>query len=421
MRLIETLNNFLSIGGNSLLIKGKPGSGKTTLALTLAYHSLKNNRKVFYFSTRLSPIKLLTHYPNFKEILYTQVTTKDARLATLSSFLNSVLPNIKGEKNLMIFDSWDAMVKEQEKKERLKVEKTIHAIAEESKSNLIFISEEPELTTIDYLVDGIVHLHYHFYEGKLIRHAVISKLRGVEVKNPFVYFTLSNGIFTEIESFNLFELVKLSQIKVEESERKIKFFEEFDEIFQGGLKTGSCILFEVNNKTEEFSVCYLLLPLIFGLARMGKIVLVSLSPDTPISLLKSIYKLIFPEEEIKKRIIFSYIENFEDEIKNIYLTKKEPHISSYIFFLNKLPIKNESDFERFLELLRIIRERQDILFLITNNKEIYFEKTVPYFDHILKIFTKNENIFLYNKNFGTLIYGFTLDRNLNILKLVRIE
>ncbi|MDT7886261.1 MAG: gas vesicle protein GvpD P-loop domain-containing protein, partial [Thermoproteota archaeon] len=152
MRLIETLNNFLSIEGNSLLIKGKPGSGKTTLALTLAYHSLKNNRKVFYFSTRLSPIKLLTHFPNFKEILYTQVTTKDARLATLSSFLNSILPNIKGEKNLMIFDSWDAMVKEQEKKERLKVEKTIHAIAEESKSNLIFISEEPELTTIDYLV-----------------------------------------------------------------------------------------------------------------------------------------------------------------------------------------------------------------------------------------------------------------------------
>jgi len=91
------------------------------------------------------------------------------------------------------------------------------------------------------------------------------------------------------------------------------------------------------------------------------------------------------------------------------------------FFLNRLPMKNESDFEKFLELLRIIRERQDILFLITNNKEIYFEKTVPYFDHILKIFTKNENIFLYNKNFGTLIYGLTLDRNLNILKLVRIE
>jgi RecA-superfamily ATPases implicated in signal transduction len=421
MGFIEILNEFLSKEGNSLLIKGKPGAGKTTLALNLALNCLKNNRKVFYFSTRISPIKLVRHFPNFKEILYSQIVTVDSRLMALSTFLGSALTYIKEEKSLVIFDSWDSMVKEQEKRERLKAEKAICTAAEESKSNLIFISEEPESTTIDYLVDGIVNLHYNFYNGRLLRHAVINKLRGLRITNPIIYFTLSNGEFNEIKSFNLFNITKLSPINVELNGKSIKFFKEFDEVFLDGIKFGSCTLFEVSNKNEEYCLYYLLLPLIFELARRGKIILMGLSLDTPILLLKSMYSLIFPEEEIKRRIIFSYIEHFEDEINNIYLTKKEYSPSLFIHFLNKIPIKNESDFEKFLQLLRAIRERLDILFLITNNKEIYFKRILPYFDYGIKIFTKNENIFLYNKSFGSKIYGITWDKNLNILKLLCIE
>ena len=58
----------------------------------------------------------------------------------------------------IVFDSWDALAKELDPKERLRAEKTLIALANNSGAQLVFVSEEPGATTIDYLVDGILEM-----------------------------------------------------------------------------------------------------------------------------------------------------------------------------------------------------------------------------------------------------------------------
>src|SRR6476620_5967591 len=53
---------FVKNDSYSLLVKGKPGTGKTTFALTLM-DNLNHDSNYFYISTRLSLKQLLLYYP----------------------------------------------------------------------------------------------------------------------------------------------------------------------------------------------------------------------------------------------------------------------------------------------------------------------------------------------------------------------
>ncbi|MGB8172029.1 MAG: gas vesicle protein GvpD P-loop domain-containing protein, partial [Nitrososphaeraceae archaeon] len=56
------LKQFLQRDTYSLLIRGKYGSGKTALSLTIL-RSLKATDNFFYISTRTSPTQLFDYYP----------------------------------------------------------------------------------------------------------------------------------------------------------------------------------------------------------------------------------------------------------------------------------------------------------------------------------------------------------------------
>ena len=75
-------------------------------------------------------------------------------------------------------DSWDSIAKEIDALERLKVEKTLVAVAESNDLKIGFISEEPGLTTTDYLVDAVAELTSSIKNGERTRAIEIKKLRG---------------------------------------------------------------------------------------------------------------------------------------------------------------------------------------------------------------------------------------------------
>src|SRR4029077_4929040 len=81
----------------------------------------------------------------------------------------------------VVFDSWDALAKEFDQKERLQAEKTLIAISNNSGAQLVFVSEEPNATTIDYLVDGIVEVTRLEEQGRSIREFNLHKLRGTKI------------------------------------------------------------------------------------------------------------------------------------------------------------------------------------------------------------------------------------------------
>ncbi|MGI0032713.1 MAG: gas vesicle protein GvpD P-loop domain-containing protein, partial [Nitrososphaeraceae archaeon] len=56
------LGEFMKNDTYSLLVKGRSGTGKTTLALSIL-RSLKEKNNFFYISTRSSPKQLVEHYP----------------------------------------------------------------------------------------------------------------------------------------------------------------------------------------------------------------------------------------------------------------------------------------------------------------------------------------------------------------------
>lgn len=188
----------------SILIKGEPGTGKTTLAIEL----LRMYGRGIYILTRVSEEKISEQYPSIKDLVekgrilelhpdLKAAKFEDLRLGTVTDIVESIIRGVKMiEKPLIILDSWDALAKEVDYVERLKTEKSILAITEANDSRVVFVSEEPELTTTDYLVDAIIELKDELMNGKRIRRMMWKKLRGSPIPQPSYLFTLADGRFT---------------------------------------------------------------------------------------------------------------------------------------------------------------------------------------------------------------------------------
>src|SRR4029077_18845992 len=66
-------------------------------------------------------------------------------------------------------------------------------------SKLAFISEEPEQTSTDYLVDAIIELSSEVSFGSILRRMHVNKLRGMSIATPTLLYTLNDGRFRILE------------------------------------------------------------------------------------------------------------------------------------------------------------------------------------------------------------------------------
>src|SRR5712692_9807543 len=107
------LDEFLAPSVSTFLVKGNPGSGKSTFALEL----LRARGKGTYVSTRVSKEKIAAQNPQVKIVALGDqgkgllvggraVDAKDYRLATANSVLSLVLGKTKeGRGGMIILDS----------------------------------------------------------------------------------------------------------------------------------------------------------------------------------------------------------------------------------------------------------------------------------------------------------------------------
>jgi KaiC/GvpD/RAD55 family RecA-like ATPase len=208
----EILKPLLKSQVKSILLKGEPGTGKTTLALEL----LRLYGRGIYVSTRLSQEQSKEHHPELNALFNTghaiEISAQDYDLKRGSSYsysfedlrfsnpehvINAIIKGIQKVKEpMIILDSWDAIANRTEKAERLKVEQSLSLLALGNGAKLLFVSEEPQLTTTDYLVDAVVMLQNDLYEGRRIRRIQWNKIRGSATTNWNNLFTLLDGRFT---------------------------------------------------------------------------------------------------------------------------------------------------------------------------------------------------------------------------------
>ncbi len=214
-KIPDDLLQFLNNETYSLLIKGEPGAGKTALCLTiLKALNIKNN--FFYISTRVSPNKLFYYFKwinKYLKIKYTNNHNKssknvnslepffeDARLDEPESLFERITNQLMDVRSpLIIVDSWDGIASFMDRESRLNNERVLQTWLERAGGRLILVNEGNELTTLDYLVDGIVILKKNQFNHINVREMNLTKLGGIDIKkNSFVY-TLNNGIFKTYE------------------------------------------------------------------------------------------------------------------------------------------------------------------------------------------------------------------------------
>jgi hypothetical protein len=111
---------------------------------------------------------------------------------------------------IIIIDSWEAIASFMDREARLNNERVLQTWRERAAAKLIFISEQPTDTTLDFLVDGIVELRQSYYNNLRLRQIFLQKLRGTRINRPCYLYTLENSIF---HSFTPYQRINFETYK----------------------------------------------------------------------------------------------------------------------------------------------------------------------------------------------------------------
>ncbi len=204
------LISFLKKDTYSIIIKGNPGTGKTTLCFTIL-KELKIKTNFSYLTTRVSPKSLFLQHPvmahyfkiKIKELKSTSekndniTFVEDARLDEPESLFERITSQLMDARSpLIIIDSWDAVAGFMDKESRLNNERVLQTWLERAGARLILVNEGLDITPLDFLVDGVITLDQHFLNNNEFERTLdIVKLRGTKITNHRYVFSLSDGIF----------------------------------------------------------------------------------------------------------------------------------------------------------------------------------------------------------------------------------
>jgi len=267
-KLPPELEEFLLSKGNTLLIKGLPGTGKTTLALEII-NQLSDSGNAAYFSSRVSKQKLFSQFPWIKGkvkpeqvVQITPTRIEDVRLSSIQYLIGQVSKALKEIKEgFVVLDSWDAFANELDNLQRLKTEKALISMVDAVRSRLIFISEQFDHSSLEYVVDGLVTLRQtwvfgerakrfereEYVERRSVREIEFEKLRGVAIKNRTYVFTLAGSRFTYILPYETREVPEPCTYTGDLDENHLSTgIKELDEI-SGGLMRGGIFLIEIEH------------------------------------------------------------------------------------------------------------------------------------------------------------------------------
>jgi len=309
--LPQELLDFINLPGNhSLLIKGRPGTGKTIFSLSLI-KELKNKQKCIYLTSRVSKRDILHQYPWLKEdelLTPGEEILRDLRLTTPSQAIKEIFDLLRSA-SCVVIDSWDYFAGLMSQEDRDKAEVSLISSACALGSFIIFVGEREEISSLDHLVDGIVNLQKIEIEGRLVREISLEKLRGVRIRRVKYIFTLHNGIFRCSKPWR-WKLIpenqrKLSeQIPPKENGLLPSMIEGLDDILGGGWMKSSINLLEVYEGVGSRYISFLVPSGQAYLQRGGSLIDLPSSAFRGTDIVDNFVKgYISPEPELRLRFI----------------------------------------------------------------------------------------------------------------------
>ncbi|MEM3916362.1 MAG: ATPase domain-containing protein [Candidatus Nitrosocaldus sp.] len=303
---------FMDIEPVAMLIRGLPGAGKTTLALELM-RSVRERYNCFYISTRVSYNKLRKQLPWVEDMLddstalqfspepvlrsskngdASKVDSIDLRLSSADNLLNLVVDKlISSKRAFIVLDSWDALAKEIPMDERLKMEKSMLAVADANDGMLVFISEEPEMNTLAYLVDCVITLGREEMSNVWIRTMNIDKMRGVAINKSKLVYTLHGGHFTIAEGEKKISYVSSLFPPLTSKNGYISTgSRDMDYAFRDGIREGSIVVLEVDSNVNMRYARIIALSAVLNNIRSNRQAMVICGQDEP--LVKVLRKIV---------------------------------------------------------------------------------------------------------------------------------
>jgi KaiC/GvpD/RAD55 family RecA-like ATPase len=362
----EDLLQFIRRDTYSLLVKGFAGTGKTTLALTiLNVLGIKSN--FFYISTRISPKQLFQYYPWLKDLMgrskarginlgrdHEVISSfEDARLDEPESLFERITNQLMDIKSpIIIIDSWDAIASFMDREARLNNERVLQTWRERAGAKLIFISEQPTDTTLDFLVDGIVELKQSYYNNAKIRQIFLQKLRGTRITRTSYLYTLENSMF---HSFMPYQSIKFEPPRRGAAEvRELSTtganigsgYATLDASLGSGFPRNGLVLLEMDSHVNMTIAMIFLQRLVSNFVSSGNPVLLQPVNWMEPSSILSFFEAFLPAG--KKKSLFK-----------ILWTRKPYKISSNIIS----PSKNENSDQLLAALIKMKQRHRDKLLL----------------------------------------------------------
>jgi KaiC/GvpD/RAD55 family RecA-like ATPase len=320
-RLPAELREFLALPGpQSLLVRGPPGSGKTTLSLALL-EAAAGHRMLL--TSRVSQAELYRGFPWLGEnggshiqIVDTSVIEANLRdIARAATEATRMLDGAPGEKreatdflwlpspvqeawshlprdspSIVVIDSWDALIesylggigpKNEGLPDRAELERILLRQLGRSRAHTVIVLERREESQLDYLVNGVIVTQREMGNERLERWLQLPKLRGIRIANAFYPYTVEAARFQCIEPMRTYSELQRGRLEPEPDAMPGHIWpgsRVFAENF-GRLPVGKSSLFETDVEVQDQVLQLLLAPVLASVANSGGRALLIPSPS----------------------------------------------------------------------------------------------------------------------------------------------
>ena len=258
------------------------------------------------------------------------------------------------------------------------------SIINRSEGFIVFLVEEIDKSSIEYLVDGVIVLNQNFYRSYRLREMQIEKLKGTHISRAKVPFTLEGGRFRTFSGLSQRHLVDKTNNFVPTSHSNGYFSTgspELDHKLNGGFKKGTVISIEIEEDVDRFVFVPILAPIILNFITQDHAAFVIPASDQYGSAVAKYITPYAPKEKVDKFLrIFSSADGGIQENSKITEGDRD----------DKISVPTSKPLSSYQSSTSIIDPLEHISYLLLNTEKTFSQTFVLWINTRKKLRQKSQ-------------------------------